>query len=110
MPKRTRNYIYQRFPEERTTLTVYNLVFLIKCCRIVKNIYSSFYSRASPNTSIKSILFFYFSDIATEVSVWDGVVVAPLERAYEKPVEKEAAGEEDMDANNQNDDTMETGE
>ena len=25
------------------------------------------------------------SSIATEMSVWDGVVVSPLERAYEKP-------------------------
>ena len=25
------------------------------------------------------------SSIATEMSVWDGVVVSPLEKAYEKP-------------------------
>jgi len=31
------------------------------------------------------------SSIATERSVWDGVVVAPLEKAYEKPPEKKEA-------------------
>jgi interleukin enhancer-binding factor 2 len=29
-----------------------------------------------------------FSGIATEMSVWDGVVVSPLDKAYEKPPEK----------------------
>ena len=49
-----------------------------------------------------------FPDIATEMSVWDGVVVSPLERAYERPPpdqrregeeeghEGEAAVEEEM--------------
>jgi len=36
------------------------------------------------------------SSIATEMSVWDGVVVNPLERAYEKPADM--TGEEDMEA------------
>jgi len=36
------------------------------------------------------------SSIVTEMSVWDGVVVNPLERAYEKPAD--VTGEEDMEA------------
>jgi len=36
------------------------------------------------------------SSIASEMSVWDGVVVNPLERAYERP--PDAQGEEDMEA------------
>lgn len=28
------------------------------------------------------------SSIATEMSVWDGVVVSPLEKAYEKPPDR----------------------
>lgn len=36
------------------------------------------------------------SSIASEMSVWDGVVVNPLERAYEKPAD--VTGEEDMEA------------
>merc|ERR1719410_2422999 len=36
------------------------------------------------------------SSIASEMSVWDGVVVNPLERAYEKPPDTQ--GEEDMEA------------
>ena len=28
------------------------------------------------------------SSIATEMSVWDGVVVSPLEKAYEKPLDR----------------------
>jgi len=45
------------------------------------------------------------SSIASEMSVWDGVVVNPLERAYEKPADVQ--GEEDMEAE---DGDMETGE
>jgi len=37
------------------------------------------------------------SSIATEMSVWDGVVVSPLERAYEKPEGKKDGEEEDME-------------
>merc|ERR1719228_819824 len=36
------------------------------------------------------------SSIASEMSVWDGVVVNPLERAYEKPADSQV--EEDMEA------------
>nr|QBH73942.1 interleukin enhancer binding factor [Nicoletia phytophila] len=36
------------------------------------------------------------SSIAVEMSVWDGVVVSPLDKAYEKPPEKKE-GEEDGD-------------
>ena len=38
------------------------------------------------------------SSIATEMSVWDGVVVSPLERAYERSEDrKEGDEEEDME-------------
>ena len=33
------------------------------------------------------------SSIATEMSVWDGVVVSPLEKAYEKPPDRKEEGE-----------------
>ena len=36
-----------------------------------------------------------FLGIATETSVWDGVVVVPLEKAYEKPPDKKE--EEEME-------------
>ena len=48
------------------------------------------------------------SDVATEVSVWEGIAVAPLDRAYERPPDrKEGEGEEDMEGEPDN---METGE
>ena len=47
-------------------------------------------------------------DIATEMSVWDGVVVSPLERAYEKPADKKEGDEEEEDM--EGEDTMETAE
>jgi len=49
------------------------------------------------------------SSIATDMSVWDGVVVSPLERAYERPVDrKEGEEEEDMEGEETPD--METGD
>ncbi|KAK7789143.1 hypothetical protein R5R35_013190 [Gryllus longicercus] len=36
--------------------------------------------------------------IATDMSVWDGVVVSPLDKAYEKPPEKKEGEEDDMEA------------
>lgn len=48
------------------------------------------------------------SNCATEVSVLEGIAVAPLDRAYERPPDrKEGEGEEDMEGEP---DTMETGE
>lgn len=50
--------------------------------------------------------FFFLIDLATEMSVWDGVVVSPLSKAYEKPVDKkEDENAEDMD--DEHDDNME---
>ena len=47
-------------------------------------------------------------NLITEMSVWDGVVVSPLELAYEKPAEKkEGEEEEDMEAVEGVDDTEE---
>lgn len=37
------------------------------------------------------------SGIATEMSVWEGVVVTPSEHAYEKPEEKKEEPEEEME-------------
>ena len=37
------------------------------------------------------------SSIATEMSIWDGIVVSPLDRAYEKPQDKKDDEEEDME-------------
>ncbi|XP_015912744.1 interleukin enhancer-binding factor 2 homolog isoform X2 [Parasteatoda tepidariorum] len=46
-------------------------------------------------------------NLAIEMSVWDGVVVSPLSKAYEKPVDKkDDENSEDMDQ--EQDDTMET--
>ncbi|XP_040578316.1 interleukin enhancer-binding factor 2 homolog [Lepeophtheirus salmonis] len=50
------------------------------------------------------------SSIATEMSIWDGVVVSPLDRAYEKPADKKDGEEEDMEGDTLDDTNMETGE
>ncbi|KAG8195091.1 hypothetical protein JTE90_029670 [Oedothorax gibbosus] len=44
-------------------------------------------------------------NLATEMSVWDGVVVSPLSRAYEKPADKK--DDDDMEQDH-TEDTMET--
>lgn len=36
-----------------------------------------------------------FSDLASEMSTWDGVIVTPSEKAYEKPPEKKEGEEEE---------------
>lgn len=48
------------------------------------------------------------ASIATEMSVWDGVVVSPLDKAYEKPPEKKEDEEEDGDMDDTGDEAMET--
>ncbi|XP_047003037.1 interleukin enhancer-binding factor 2 homolog [Schistocerca americana] len=48
--------------------------------------------------------------IATDMSVWDGVVVSPLDKAYEKPLEKKEGEEDDMEADGGGDEAMETAE
>ncbi|CAB4054722.1 ILF2 [Lepeophtheirus salmonis] len=50
------------------------------------------------------------SSIATEMSIWDGVVVSPLDRAYEKPADKKDGEEEDMEGDTLDDTNMETGD
>ena len=42
--------------------------------------------------------------------MWDGVVVSPLDRAYEKPPDKKEGEEEDMEGEPGHEDNMETGE
>lgn len=37
------------------------------------------------------------TSIAREMSVWDGVVVSPMEPVYEKPEEKKDGGDDDDD-------------
>ena len=50
------------------------------------------------------------SSIAMEMSVWwDGVVVSPLERAYERPPDRKEGEEEDMEGEEMIGE-METGE
>lgn len=50
------------------------------------------------------------ASIAKEMSVWDGVVVSPLDKAYEKPPEKKDGeeDEEDMEADGDENMGMET--
>lgn len=53
--------------------------------------------------------------IATEMSVWDGVVVTPSDKAYEKPEKKEddeedAEGEGEDDAEGEGGEEMDTGD
>jgi interleukin enhancer-binding factor 2 len=53
-----------------------------------------------------------FLDVASEPSVWDGVVVSPLERAYEKPEDRREGSdeEEEDDELDEEEGTMETTE
>ncbi|PSN34854.1 Interleukin enhancer-binding factor 2 [Blattella germanica] len=46
--------------------------------------------------------------IATDMTVWDGVVVSPLDKAYEKPPEKKDGEEDDMEADGGGEEAMET--
>ncbi|XP_018334521.1 interleukin enhancer-binding factor 2 homolog isoform X2 [Agrilus planipennis] len=50
------------------------------------------------------------ASIAKEMSVWDGVVVSPLDKAYEKQQEKKEGEEEDDDMEAEVDESMETTE
>ena len=53
-----------------------------------------------------SFCFVLFAGIATEMSVWDGVVVSALDKAYERPPER--TPEEDNDDMDADEDSMET--
>lgn len=44
--------------------------------------------------------------IAKEMSIWDGVVVSPLDKAYEKPSEKKDGEEDDDDMDAEGDESM----
>ena len=47
-------------------------------------------------TNLLSFVFFLISlDLASEISTWDGVIVTPSEKAYEKPPEKKEGEEEE---------------
>ena len=45
-------------------------------------------------------MLFLLLGIATEISVWDGVVVSPLDKAYEKPPDKKE--DDDMETEDTN--------
>lgn len=50
------------------------------------------------------------SNIAKEMSVWDGVVVSPLDKAYDKNPEKKDGEEDDEEMDAEGDESMETAE
>ncbi|NXG60735.1 ILF2 factor, partial [Hemiprocne comata] len=55
-----------------------------------------------------------FADLASEISTWDGVIVTPSEKAYEKPPEKKEGEEEEENqeepATGEEEESMETQE
>lgn len=53
------------------------------------------------------VFFLLIVGITTDMSVWDGVVVSPLDKAYEKPLEKKEGEEDDMEAEGGGDEAME---
>lgn len=57
---------------------------------------------------------FWFADLASEMSTWDGVIVTPSEKAYEKPPEKKEGEEEEENqeepATGEEEESMETQE
>jgi interleukin enhancer-binding factor 2 len=44
---------------------------------------------------MKWVLSLFLLDLASEISTWDGVIVTPSEKAYEKPPEKKEGEEEE---------------
>ena len=56
----------------------------------------------------------FFADLASEMSTWDGVIVTPSEKAYEKPPEKKEGEEEEENqeepATGEEEESMETQE
>eukprot|EP00062_Callorhinchus_milii_P028073 gi/632992167/ref/XP_007884959.1/ PREDICTED: interleukin enhancer-binding factor 2 homolog [Callorhinchus milii] len=50
------------------------------------------------------------SSLAVEMSTWDGVIVTPSEKAYEKPPEKKEDEEEPTEGAEEEEETMETQE
>lgn len=44
---------------------------------------------------LSEVTFFPLLDLASEISTWDGVIVTPSEKAYEKPPEKKEGEEEE---------------
>lgn len=44
---------------------------------------------------LSEITLFSLLDLASEISTWDGVIVTPSEKAYEKPPEKKEGEEEE---------------
>ncbi|MGH0186344.1 UNVERIFIED_CONTAM: hypothetical protein FKN15_021358 [Acipenser sinensis] len=50
-------------------------------------------------------------DLASEMSTWDGVIVTPSEKAYEKPPEKKEGEEENLEEGGEGEEeSMETQE
>lgn len=56
-------------------------------------------------------LIFVFADLTTEMSTWDGVIVTPSEKAYEKPPERKEEEDEALEEGGEGEDeSMETQE
>lgn len=54
---------------------------------------------------------FVCADLLTEMSTWDGVIVTPSEKAYEKPPERKEEEDEALEEGGEGEDeTMETQE
>ena len=62
-------------------------------CFQTKERLSSVLTSVSSSSSPHSL--WCFADLATEMSTWDGVIVTPSEKAYEKPPEKKEGEEEE---------------
>ena len=62
----------------------------------------------APSLNIGFYVCVIHSDIDTSMSVWEGIVVTPSEKAYEKPADKDEEEEDGVDK--ESDDQMETQE
>lgn len=60
---------------------------------------------------VNVFLLWMYVDLASEMSTWDGVIVTPSEKAYEKPPERKEEEEEALEEGGEGEDeSMETQE